>query len=77
MLACLCKPAYAKISKDTYIMNFCSPWKQVEIKNWAQFTKLMLLKVTLDLEWPVEVNKRIKLWMDQANKTCEFNWFKF
>ena len=77
MLACLCKSTYAKITKDTYIMNFCCPWKQVEIKNWAQFTKLMILKTTLDWEWPIEVNWRVTLWMNQAFKTCLFDWFKF
>ena len=36
-LACLNKFTYAKISADTYSMNFVNPWKHMEIKDFGQF----------------------------------------
>ena len=56
-LACLNKFSYAKISKDTYSMNFVNPWKLNPIKNWAHFNRFMRLVKVLEMEWPVELKE--------------------
>ena len=58
-LACLNKRTYAKITKDTYSMNFVTKRCRLNpIKDWKHFNKFMrlhnaLMKV-LESQWPVE-----------------------
>ena len=56
-LACLNKFTYAKISADTYSMNFVNPWKLNPIKDWAHFNQFMRLMKVLEIEWPIKVYK--------------------
>ena len=55
-LACLNKFTYAKISADTYSINFVNPWKLNPIKDWAHFNQFMTLVKFLEIDWPVEVD---------------------
>ena len=52
-LACLNKFTYAKISADTYSMNFVNPCKLNPIKDWAHFNKIMRLNEVLEMDRPV------------------------
>ena len=71
-LACLCKFTFAKISIDTYSLNFVNPWKHVKIQNWHQFKQLMKLKNALEIKWPIKVSEMTQKYLEM---TPRIDWY--